>query len=413
MKNKLCIISFTFNRSDYIERSFKSLYKRAGMSFDHYVFDDGSNIETRRILRKLKKKYNFKLFFDFQNAELRILKRFYVSYPKILKKYDYYVKFDSDTELLTDNFFPQILDIFNYSKEKIVGCIPRVEGIKNFDRHTIRPEFYGSHAIKIGPSIVAGCCMILIKEVFETLYEYDIQQIMNMDESWGIDSILLNHSLKTGNFVIVDDLSVYHIDNAYGQRRKYPEYFTNRKRWVKIDNDEVWFILASKEIYPKFIERRDLETLRKRAVSYDDFIEKCKEFSNQNKIQRYTFPKNEVIINKEVKKEKNMPVIEMYKITSPSNFVPTEYVPHGESVYFKEIPNWAKNNPSLVIEKTTILEPTPKKKEKQLEKMAKEKRKTVRVCKECGYKTLSLKRLKTHIRKKHANIVTQGRKSKK
>jgi hypothetical protein len=383
------------------------------MSFDHYVFDDGSNIKTRRKLRELKKKYKFKLFLDFKNTELRILKRFYLSYPKILKKYDYYVKFDSDTEILTDNFFPQILDIFNYSKEKIVGCIPRVEGIKNFDRYIAQPEFYGSHSIKIGPTIVAGCCMIFAKDVFETLHIYETQQIIDMNTDWGIDSILLSHSLKTGNFAIVDDLSVYHIDNAYGQRRKYPKYFTNRKRWVKIDNDEVWYILASKEIYPEFIKREDFETLKKRSISYDDFVKNCKEFSSQHEKQRYTFPKKTVIINKENNKKKIMPVIEMYKITSPLNFIPSKHIPHGQSMYFKEIPDWAKNNPSFVIEKTKILEPTPKKKEKQLEEEAKEQGKTVRVCPECGYKTLSLKRLKTHMRKKHANVITQGRKSKK
>ena len=48
-KNKVCIITLTYNRPEYIKRSFDSLYKRFGTKFDHYVFDDASNIKTINI----------------------------------------------------------------------------------------------------------------------------------------------------------------------------------------------------------------------------------------------------------------------------------------------------------------------------------------------------------------------------
>src|SRR3972149_5070599 len=40
-KSKVCVITLTYNRPEYIKRSFESLYKRAGCKFDHFVFDDG------------------------------------------------------------------------------------------------------------------------------------------------------------------------------------------------------------------------------------------------------------------------------------------------------------------------------------------------------------------------------------
>jgi len=400
----LCIISLTYNRPAYIERSFESLYKRAGMFFRHYVFDDGSNLETRKLLKELKKKYKFKLFLNVKRKTVGVYKHFYFSFLQIPKNFDYYVKLDSDVEILTDNFFPQILDLFAYKKEMISGVVPRAEGIKSFDRYVAQPEFYGSHTIKVTELVLSGCCMCFPAWVLED-FEIPKNDILEkLSTKWGIDSVLLDHSLTKGRFIIADDLSVYHIDNSYGQRRRYPEYFTNRKRWVKIDNDEVWYVLVSKEIYPDFISRPDFEKLRKRSPSFLEFLEDCKRFilnkgryeEEQTNIKQCISPKKESII-------KQMPQQEMYKITSPLNFKPSEYIPHGESRYFKEIPIWAKNNASLVVEKVDVYVPSESKKTETLKQAAEETGKQIRKCQHCNYQTLSLKRLKTHIEKKHSS----------
>ena len=58
MKNKkICVLTLTWNRPEYIERSFESLYRRAGMNFSHYVYDDGSDKKTVKKLKFLKRKY--------------------------------------------------------------------------------------------------------------------------------------------------------------------------------------------------------------------------------------------------------------------------------------------------------------------------------------------------------------------
>lgn len=403
---KICIVSLTFDRPEYIERSFESIYKRAGMPFSHYVFDDNSNNQTKKKLRELKKKYKFKLFLN--KETVGIYKRFYLSYFKIPKHYDYYVKLDSDVEILSDNFFPEMLKTFEYKKEKLSGIIPRVEGIKGFDRYIAKPDFFNGHTLKVCNLILSGCCMIFSKEVFTTIKEYSTEKIMSFEEKWGIDSVLLDEALKKGSFAIVDDLSVYHIDNSYGQRRKYPEYFTSRKRWVKIDNDEVWYILASEKIFPDFIKREDYERIIKKSSSFEDFIIKCKYFiKTKGLIENKKEEKKEKVEDKIItnKKNKNMPKVEMYKVTSPKNFIPCEYIPHGESKYFKEVPSWARNNPSLVIEKTKVfVASTTSKTTEKVEEKAKQKGKKVRKCKECGYVTDSLKRMKTHVEKKHSII---------
>lgn len=408
--SKLCIISLVHNRPNYIERSFESLYKRAGMSFVHYVFDDNSNNETKKKLRDLKKKYKFKLKVD-SIGELGTYKRFYLAYNQLPKTYDYYVKLDSDIEVLSDDFFSQLLLVFKYNKKKdkaISGIVPRVEGVKGFDRYTVRPDFYGGHAMKVTNLIVTGCCMIFPGKVFNSLEPKSTKDILKLEEKWGIDSVLLNNALKYGNFSIVDDLSVYHIDNAYGQRRIDPEYFINRKRWDKIDNDEVWYMIASKELYPKFLSREEYETIIKRSSSLEDFIEKCKYFFDTKGIikEEKLEAKQDLTIIKKNSIIKTMPTVEMYKITSPKNFKPCEQIPHGESRFFNEVPEWAKNNPRVVVEiskvfvskmpsqtivKTDITE--IKEKEKTVKKMKR--------CKICDFQSQSNKVLKTHMKKKH------------
>ena len=108
---KICVISLTYNRPWYIGRSFDSLYTRANYEFDHYVFDDCSDEETTILLMQLQKKYKFHLF---QNlTRLGILKNFHKNVKNIPREYDIYIKFDSDIEVLTDNFFPQLLEVLD------------------------------------------------------------------------------------------------------------------------------------------------------------------------------------------------------------------------------------------------------------------------------------------------------------
>ena len=54
---QVCVMTMTYNRPEYIKRSFDSLYARAGCKFDHYVFDDNSDQETKKLLTTFQKKY--------------------------------------------------------------------------------------------------------------------------------------------------------------------------------------------------------------------------------------------------------------------------------------------------------------------------------------------------------------------
>lgn len=348
----ICIITLTYNRPEYIIRSFDSLYNRSGMKFDHYVFDDNSNTNTTKILKELKKKYKFKLFLN--KNQVGIYKRMYKALHDIPLNYDYYVKLDSDIELLTDDFLKHVLDMFDFPEK--VGCVtPRIEGLRNAERYDKIIDFYKGHAIKYNIGAVAGCCMIFPNSVFNSFERKTNTELESIDTQWGVDSMLLDHSKKIGIHLAVEDVSVYHIDNTYGQRRQNNKYFMKRNRWNVIDNIEIWYMKVSEYISPMYLERNILEKIKKESHNFEEFILNCTNHIKNNKNQNIKLTFNE--IDKDIiYSEEKQPIYlkKMYKISSPANFGKDPNIPHGGFKYFSEIPLWAKNNPKLVIEEENI-----------------------------------------------------------
>lgn len=347
--NKICVISMTYNRPEYIERSFKSLYEKAGIGFDHYVFDDCSSFVTIKLLNKLKTKHGFKLFFN--DERLDIYKSFHKNVKKINKKYDYYVKIDSDIELLSDNTFGNLIENFN---NKISGMTPRIEGVLEHERRINEIEFYNGHALKFRFPVAYGCFMVFPYKVFNTFGIIENKDLQNIENKWGVDTMLYQHSLEYGNFVIVEDVSAYHIDNTYGQRRVNSKYFTERKRWSKIDIDEVWFMNASKIVFPKYIERKAYEKLLSVSSDYDSFIENCIKHTKDNNYLN-------LLIEDKLEKEKNIKIEEIetikvkkYKISSPPNFRKDINIEQGTFILCDSIPEWAKNNVRVVVEEVFV-----------------------------------------------------------
>lgn len=344
----------TYNRKKYIERSVRSLYARAGMSFDLYIFDDNSDKETQDLLISLQKEYNFNL--SINKGRKNIGNNFCDAILHIPKKYKYYAKVDSDIEILSDYLFLNLLDAFEYhspNTKEIKGVTPRIEGVFNYQRYPTDIEFFKGHTIRCRTSICFGCFMFFTSDVFLNFKEKVLKKISDKHiNKWGIDTDLYDTVLSLGTFAIVEDLSVYHIDNMYGQRRNDEGYFIDRKRWNEMDLDEVWFIKVSKLLHPTFINKINYEKIKKASSTFEEFFENCKLFLKDNQcIEKKIVEKEE-----EIKRIKLMPIImkTMYKISSPFNFSPDPNMKQGDSKYFSEIPIWAKNNVRLVIEKENV-----------------------------------------------------------
>ena len=357
---------------------------------------------------ELKRKYSFNLFLN--KERVGIFKLLYLSLFSIPIDYDYYVKFDSDVEILSDNFFPEMLDIFDYP-EKVSGTMPRIEGVRNVDRYDTAIQFYGGHAIKYDAAATSGCCMIFSNKMFTSFKRKTLEELEFVEDKWGVDSILYDHAKKVGKFIAIEDLSVYHIDNAYGQRRVNNSYFTDRKRWNVIDNDEVWFMKVSEILSPHYLDRVTLDKAKRASTNFEEFIINCKQFLEDK--DGFEIEVDEKQNEIKMKKEEKKPVYlqKMYKITSPINFRKDLNMTHGSFKYFSNIPSWARNNPNLVIEIEDV--PINKDSEEIKDDIVKTK-KDIRLhisknngkikleCVKCKYKTFDKKCLEKHILKKHS-----------
>ncbi len=336
-KSTVCVISLTYNRPEYIKRSFDSLYLRAGMPFEHFVFDDYSDEKTLKELKKLQKKYKFKLFTS--SKRMDVYQNFHRYLSKIPLSFDYYLKLDSDIEILSDKLLVNLLEVFKFKDS--VGVTPRVEGVLNADRYGGNISFFNGHAIKINSPVLFGCCLMLAKKAFVNY----LKHANNNNDKWGIDAEIYEHTQKDGIFITVEDVSVYHIDNTYGQRRINSNYFLNRKRWQNIDTNETSFLLASKYIYPKYIKTVIYKKLIQETLSLKSFLKKCKLFSKQQNMAK--------ILNIQIENNKKIDLnskCQVFKIISPTNFPPDKNIEHGAYRYCKIVPNWAKNNPHLCVE---------------------------------------------------------------
>lgn len=351
IKRKICVITMTCNRPDYIVRSFESLYKRAGTEFDHYVFDDASDDETTNVLVTLQEKYKFNLVRN--KKRLGIFKNFHKNIRQIPATYDYYVKLDSDIELLSDNLFAEMLEVFGFHSA-ICGTTPKVEGVYNAQRPEDKcgaVQFFNGHAVRINAPVVYGCCLMFTKKVFDSFPRMTDIQLDESKDKWAIDSKLYEHSLRFGKFIVIEDLSVYHIDNTYGQRKHDMHYFTARNRWGTIDKDEVWFMRLSRDIYPKFLDRSILSLLRQSSAdNYESFLRACNSALTHG-LTEESIKKNDTMnLIRAVAETIKEPVMTVFKISSPQNFVKSKNMTKNEVRYYEKTPDWVKKDPGVVVE---------------------------------------------------------------
>lgn len=337
----------TYNRPEYIERSIESLFKKSGSPFDLFVYDDYSDPDVITLLKKLQKKYSFNLFLNKKHKNIAL--HFLDSLRNLPTNYDIYLKFDSDIEILTNDFLSHVLDVFDGDKLNLSGLSPRVEGVFAFERYPNNLDFYNGHYIRLATSVAYGCSLFFRKKILiNFLAKYD--RIGSIDD-FGIDTKLYEECIQNGNFAIIEDISVYHIDNTLGQRRKYSDYFTDRKRWPIMDNEEIWFLNASKKNYPLFLKRPILEDIARISEDYPIFLTNIEvylrnktEFEEKRVEYLKTHNKEDI---KEIKKKETQ---QMYKISSPNNFPSSKNIKHGSIAYYQELPHWAKNDPRVVIE---------------------------------------------------------------
>lgn len=146
---KIAIFSLTRDRLAYTQTCFQSLRENAGMPFDHYVFDNGSEDGTQEWLTEESEALRLHLYaFHLDNQGISVASNFLLR--QILQgDYAYVCKFDNDAFVRTPNILPQIVDVMREAGDNYI-LSPRVEGINRQPRRYQNMTLAG-HPIGLTP----------------------------------------------------------------------------------------------------------------------------------------------------------------------------------------------------------------------------------------------------------------------
>lgn len=229
---RIALYTLTRDRVEYTEHCFEVLHQKAGVPFDHYIVDNGSQDHTPAYLRRYKEA-KWKLMLP-ENRGISAASN--LALDEILRHfptYDLIVKMDNDCEVVSENILGQMVEI--YSDRRAFGPMrilsPRVEGInKQPTRH--RHITLGGRRIGL-TSIVGGLFHVVPRAVYAR-YRYPT----SLPLAKGQDDHFCEWAHKNGaEMGYVEGLVVNHYETTFGQAARYPEYFDRKWREEKGEHE--------------------------------------------------------------------------------------------------------------------------------------------------------------------------------
>jgi len=215
------------DRLQYTKDCFASLWENAGMPFDHYVFDNGSDDGTKEWLTENADRWKWR---GWSAINRGISSGSNLCLDAILRQdYDLVAKFDNDCFVRTPNILPQICDVMREAGENWI-LSPRVEGINKQPKRARNVEIAG-HPVGV-TAIVGGLFHIVPAAVYRRYMEQGGFP-ETLPKAHGQDDHFC-HWFKTtqrGNCGYIEDLVVSHHETTDGQAKRFPEYFT--RKWIE------------------------------------------------------------------------------------------------------------------------------------------------------------------------------------
>ncbi len=220
---RVAVMSLTRDRLKYTRHCFASLASEAGISYDHYVLDNGSGDGTVDWLSRLF--HSNRLILQQKNLGLAgglniLLDRIKRENPS----YDVIVKFDNDCEPVTEGFLAKAVDFVTRHPNAV--CSPKVLGLGRPPSYEPQGTMFGHRVRQVGH--LGGLCHVAPARAHEGFY-WDGGKIKL---ARGADSYFSAHLARQGwrQYYLVD-VEVSHYLTTRGQERD-PEmagYF-QRKR---------------------------------------------------------------------------------------------------------------------------------------------------------------------------------------
>ena len=215
MTPDVAVLTLTRDRLDYTKHCFHKLHEHAGIAFDHFVLDQGSEDGTRDWL--VDEYDPAMVVLQPENVGINRGMNELVDRAFEMDDYDVIVKFDNDCELVHPN---TVRDITRLVIDG--GCIlsPRILGLQNPPQPTGELRI-GDEVILDVPQI--GGIFYAVPAWIYSEFRYDDSKLLydDVDLCWWLRG-------RGGTCGYVKRLEAWHYRTTIGQHEDYPEYFERR-----------------------------------------------------------------------------------------------------------------------------------------------------------------------------------------
>lgn len=218
-KPKVAIFSLVYDRPEYTEKCFDSLYKTAGYPFTHFIV--AQTPKDAKLIKKLYPKAHL-----IENKEnVGISKGSNQALDAIGKDYDIIMKVDPDCLFITPNWLKTMVRIYKSNHKIALSCY--IQGLRDNPGGAPR-EFYGylfkEHEQLGFSKHLGGICHFVSAKAYED-FRWDENSFLH-----GQQDLELSMYLNSRGYAMayMENYFSEHYEGTEGQHAKYPEYFARR-----------------------------------------------------------------------------------------------------------------------------------------------------------------------------------------
>lgn len=220
---RIAVFSLTYDRLDYTKTCFDSLYKTAGIGFDHIVIDNGSTDGTSEWLMEEWENPlgSNHAHFNGENKGISVASNQALEY---CKEYDIIVKVDNDCLFLTDGWLAKMVEIWKSTRMLVMS--PYIQGLRDNPGGAERMDYGQLKGELLGLTRhIGGICHFVDAKAYEN-FRWDeegfLHGVQDLELSQYLESIGYKHAYLENYFC-------EHYEGTDGQHARYPQYFERRK----------------------------------------------------------------------------------------------------------------------------------------------------------------------------------------
>jgi len=221
---RVAIFTLTYDRREYTEVCFDTLYDTAGYAFDHFIVDNGSSDGTPEYLKNLKNPLGeVKLILNPDNKGISIASN--QALNLIGTHYDIIVKSDNDAYYKSKGWLAKMVEIWKSNRLLALSCY--IEGLRDNPGGAQRIGYGHLRGERVGISKhLGGICHFVDAKAYSE-FRWNEDSTLH-----GIQDLELSRYLITKGYGMgyLENWFCEHKDGTVGQEIKYKEYFERRKK---------------------------------------------------------------------------------------------------------------------------------------------------------------------------------------